>query len=833
MPVPSTIEDFLDIGSRSGVLDKEGAHDYLDHLRAGAGAPDTPARLAQLMVRDGLLTGFQARQFLKGKWRNFVISGKYVLLEQLGVGGMGTVFLCEHRTMRRAVALKVLPPARADDTVGLERFHREARAIATLNHPNIVKAYDSDRDGPLHFLVMEHVDGSSLQQIVDRAGPLVIDRAAHYISQAAEALQHAHEAGLVHRDVKPANILVDRSGLVKVLDMGLARFFHDENDDLTRKQDSQSVLGTADYIAPEQAVDSHSVDIRADIYGLGVTFYFILTGQTPFPEGTMAQKLLWHQVREPARVTDICPELPSGLAALIGRMMAKDPALRPQTPAEVVDVLRPWTAVPIGPPPAEEMPQRCLALQRLDRGSPSSCDGTPQSGSGTSWKPASGSSSQPGGGPAKAGGPATPLPPKLPASPAHNKVSARRDGTPLPTTVPSVKPAARVSVRPSAPPASTNPSARVKTTPDVTLPEPGPESAPGSAVSGRRARSGTRRRRRGKKRWLGLVLAAGVVLAVLAAGGAGAAWFLLGREQPPIKESGMLPHPGYEVLGVSIDPRAWPRGDKAVLLPKNNFVDVWDLAHLPAAYRLTAPDFQKRPLCAEFTPDGGRLVVGCEAGMLRLFEVGGRNQAWAVDSGQRAVHAVAVTPDGKKALSAGDDASIAVWDLGKGQRLAKWDGGHTGPVHAVALSADGAMALTGGTDGRLIWWDVATGRVRNSLLARCGERVHSICFSADGTTAWVGGADGSVRHWDLARGTALKDLAQQPGAVHTVRLVRGGRTVVTGCSDGHLRAFSASTGWQLQDISRQPTITGLAVTGDGRELLTVGGPSVQRWGIEP
>jgi serine/threonine protein kinase len=830
MPVPSTIEDFLEVSNRSGVLDKQGANDYLDRLRSTAGLPDTPARLAQLMVRDGLLTTFQAKQFLKGKWRNFVITGKYVLLEQLGVGGMGTVFLCEHRTMRRHVALKVLPPGRAGDAVGLERFYREARAVATLNHPNIVKAYDIDRDGQLHFLVMEYVDGSSLQQMVDRVGPVAIDRACHYISQSAEALQHAHEtAGLVHRDIKPANILVDRTGMVKVLDMGLARFFRDEDDDLTRKNDNQSVLGTADFIAPEQAVDSHNADIRADIYGLGVTFYFLLSGRTPFPDGTMAQKLLWHQVREPDPITDFRPEVPEELAAVIRTMMAKDPADRYQTPGEVVEALLPWSATPIEPPPAAEMPQRCPALQRFDRASPSSSDGSPRSGSGSQWKTGSTPPSS-GKGPAKVGGPSTPLPGQ-PASSVHNKVSARCDGTPLPSTVPAVKAARRAIApkpAPSAPPAN---SKRVRSVPNVVLPEQAPQSGPGSSASGQRSRVGTRARRaQAKHRGQRTVLALAGGLLVLVAGGV-AAWFLLGQGAPPVKEGILMPNPGYDILGLAVDPRAWPRGDHAATVSAGNFVGIWDLPHSHEAFRLTAPDFQKPARCVDFTPDGGRVLAGCTDGMLRLFEVASRNQVWAVDSGQKSVFAVAVTPDNKHALSAGEDTTVRLWDLAKGQQLGKWDG-HTGAVRALALSYDGTTALTGGADGRLLWWDVPSGQVRNSFASKCHGWANCIAFCPDNKTAWVADEGGRVRRWDLASGAILKETMQHPRAVRAIRVVRGGRTVLTGCDDGHLRAFSGSSGWLVLDAGCHTSVNGLGVSGDAKELFSAGGPSVRQWTIE-
>ncbi len=356
MPSPTTIDEFLELVRKSGVVDEKRLTTYLEKARAAQSLPAEPTKLAGLLVRDGVLTHFQAEQFLQGKWRRFTI-GKYKVLERLGAGGMGSVYLCEHKLMRRRVAVKVLPTAKAEDTSSLERFYREARAVAALDHPNIVRAYDIDQDDKLHFLVMEHVDGSSLQDIIKKAGPMDVFRACHYIRQAALGLQHAHEtAGIVHRDIKPGNILVDRNGIVKILDMGLARFFHDEDDILTKKFE-ENVLGTADYLAPEQALDSHSVDIRADIYSLGATFYFCLTGRTPFAEGTVAQKLIWHQTRQPKPLRQLRPEVPEGVVAIIDKMMAKDANQRYPTPAAVADALAPWTQTPIPPPPEHEMPQ--------------------------------------------------------------------------------------------------------------------------------------------------------------------------------------------------------------------------------------------------------------------------------------------------------------------------------------------------------------------------------------------------------------------------------------------------------------------------------------------
>ncbi len=363
MPAPTVVSDFLDCVRKSNVADPKALDDFL--AGAGADAPATPAQMADALVREGLLTRFQADQMLRGRWRNFILSGKYTILEPLGAGGMGTVYLCSHRIMHRPVAVKVLPASQSDDPGAIERFQREARAVAQLRHPNIVGAHDIDRDGKFHFLVMEYVDGVSLQELVRRRGPLDPIHAAHYIHQAAFGLQHAHEAaGLVHRDIKPANLLVDRGGVVKILDLGLARFFHDKKESLTQKYDGNAVLGTADYLAPEQAVDSHNVDIRCDIYSLGITFYFLLAGHSPFQDGSVAEKLIWHQVRQPKPIREIRPDVPEGMADVLEKMIEKEPARRYQTPAEVAEALAPWVQEPIEPPSAKDIPPITAAARR-------------------------------------------------------------------------------------------------------------------------------------------------------------------------------------------------------------------------------------------------------------------------------------------------------------------------------------------------------------------------------------------------------------------------------------------------------------------------------------
>jgi serine/threonine protein kinase len=363
MPAPATVDEFIDLIRKSGVVDESRLSAYVKQLQSNSDIPSEMSKFAGLFVRDGLLTFFQAEQFLLGKWKRFTI-GKYKVLERLGSGGMGQVFLCEHKLMRRKVAVKVLPTAKAEDPSSLERFYREARAVAALDHPNIVRAYDIDQDDNLHFLVMEYVDGASLQEIIKKFGHMDVTRACHYMYWSAIGLEHAHQAGLIHRDIKPGNILIDRQGIVKILDMGLARFFNDDEDLLTKKYD-ENVLGTADYLAPEQALDSHGVDGRADIYSLGATFYFLLTGTQPFVEGTVAQKLIWHQTRNPRSIRELRPEVPEGVVAVVEKMMAKDRAQRYQTPRELAEALEPWVQTSIEAPPEREMPTLSAAAQAI------------------------------------------------------------------------------------------------------------------------------------------------------------------------------------------------------------------------------------------------------------------------------------------------------------------------------------------------------------------------------------------------------------------------------------------------------------------------------------
>lgn len=358
-------DTLLDLVERSGLVEKDALGRFLAAHRDTVQARDVDA-LAEAMIADSLVTRWQADRLLEGRYKGFFLK-RYRLLDHLGRGGMSTVYLAEHVLMQRRVAIKVLPKDRVEDTSYLARFHREAQAAAALDHRNIVRAYDVDNDGSIHFLVMEYVEGRDLAHLVKQKGPLDFGVAADYIRQAAEGLAHAHQAGLIHRDVKPANLLVDQKNVVKLLDLGLARFADEERASLTVTYD-ENVLGTADYLAPEQAIDSHGVDSRADIYSLGCAFYFLLTGHAPFAEGTLPQRLMAHQKSQPPSIRIDRPDAPQDLLEIVAKMMAKKPAQRYQSAEEVGLAIGRWMNAHGYQPVAERTDSSARVLSASDSG---------------------------------------------------------------------------------------------------------------------------------------------------------------------------------------------------------------------------------------------------------------------------------------------------------------------------------------------------------------------------------------------------------------------------------------------------------------------------------
>jgi WD40 repeat protein/serine/threonine protein kinase len=812
MPAPATITEFLELGRKAGLLEKDQAARY--GLRAGQASGATPQQLAATLVKEGQLTAFQAQQLLLGRWHGFTLSNKYRLLDCIGAGGMGSVYLCEHLRMHRQVAIKVLPATQARDPANLERFYREARAVAALNHPNIVRAHDIDQDNQVHYLVMEYVEGDSLQNIIKKQGPLDPGRAAQYIAQAAAGLQHAHEAGLVHRDIKPANLLLDRQGVVRILDLGLARFFHDSQDEITKKHDTGAILGTADYLAPEQVEDS-AVDIRADIYSLGATFYFLLAGHAPFHDKTVPQKLLCHRMRQPRPLAALRNDIPAGLAAVLDRMMAKKPEERFQQPQEIVRALLPWTQGAVAPPPQKRQRTEDRGQRTKDKGPPALPDISEIPTAITKPQEAP-----------------VPAAPAAAAAVIQAPVNHSRDDS-----------SGAAPTSPSLSGADTDPFAVVR--------------ADGSLISddsvfcSQFTRTGSSRGSNPpvtRRRWrLPLMLAGLAVLLALGSWLAYVHWSAPREDEPvsvPPPGPPVAPAPasvkseyvaagspfgkmlrriaaGAPVTGVALA----PDGRKLIIGIEDRTPKLWD------AQTGVSLDYLKghagAVTCVAFSPDGDTALTGSKDESLRLWDIKFRNEdrqlAPAVPPDKaKAVRCVTFVPPGQQAVSGGDDNLVHLWDVKAGNKIRSF-AGHTQPVWAVAVAPDGRRLLSGAADGTARLWNLQDGKPLQEWKGHTGT-VRAVAFSPEGQLAATGGQDKVIFLWDADNNKKLQSFTGHTGTITELLFAPNGRYLLSRAEDGTARIWDVSTGQELfrfGDLGQSNS--GMALSADGT-LLVLGGP---------
>jgi len=294
--------------------------------------------LSNRLVEKAVVSRYQSDKLLTGRTKFDL--GPYVVTDFIGAGGMGEVYKAEHNVMGREVAVKVLPGNKSTPEA-IKSFAREIRTQAKLDHPNLVRAYDAGNDGRVHYLVTEYVPGMDLRRLIRSEGPLNVNQAASVIMFAALGLDYAHQSGLIHRDVKPGNILVTPEGIAKVSDLGLAGFLDEEDDNDPR---AGKIVGTADYLSPEQIRNPHDICEASDIYSLGCTLYYAITGKVPFPGGTPASKARRHLEETPWHPRRFNAEISEEFVEIIADMMEKDPALRIQTMTEVVTRLEPWAS---------------------------------------------------------------------------------------------------------------------------------------------------------------------------------------------------------------------------------------------------------------------------------------------------------------------------------------------------------------------------------------------------------------------------------------------------------------------------------------------------------
>ncbi len=342
MQVPVAAQNFFELLIKSELFTSQ----QISKLREKLKIPDTATahEAAKHLVRGHVLTPFQAERLLEGRYRGLVIDG-YRIREMLGFGGMGCVFIAEDPVEDRKVAIKVMSTEHSLDAGMLARMKLEATAGMRLNHPNIIRTYRMDSTGAVNYLVMELFRGISLHELVALFGPLKWPVACDIVLQIAEALKASHAEGIIHRDIKPANLLINNDGVARILDFGLAMMTDVPDEEFSLSMVfGHDCLGTPDYIAPEQSLDSRRVDARADIYSLGATIYVALTAHVPFPEKSNKAKLEAHRSKIAKNVCRLKPDIPAEIGAVVAKMMEKDPANRYQNADELIEALRPYAS---------------------------------------------------------------------------------------------------------------------------------------------------------------------------------------------------------------------------------------------------------------------------------------------------------------------------------------------------------------------------------------------------------------------------------------------------------------------------------------------------------
>jgi len=811
----------------------------LGEIARGAPAFPDPRALAKELLHRAWLTPYQVNQLFQDRGGDLVL-GQYVIQERLGEGGMGQVFKAQQRRLNRVVALKVIRKDRLANPEAVRRFHREIQAVAQLSHPNVVVAYDADQVGQSHFFAMEYVEGTDLARLVRESGPLPPVFACDYMRQAALGLQHAHERGLVHRDIKPSNLLIAWAAsrrskvpagagparaagevtgrpVVKILDMGLARL---EGDDDATSQLTQegSVMGTLDYLAPEQAQNSRLADIRSDLYSLGCTFYFALTGQVPFPGGTATEKLLRHRLDEAPAVDKVRSDVPPGVAAVIGKLMAKKPEDRFQTPAELADAL----AVPLNGIGA----------------------GIGAGGKGKSALKASPQSQT------TATAPVAILVPGLVGTPvaAALPITANGEETLTSGRFPRLVKAAwprwkwiaagaglsvamlvlvllvRPGSRKNRPPLAPLPSAEQTTEADLKRLKNRLEEYAADPEQVRRYLLDVRRAH------------AGAPESLLAAELLGQLPSPLDQFDPRKLSSADRTSAGQPdgLVAVFGDQRLrhWAGGRQVSISPDgrlgascgaDSIIRLWDLGTGNPLRQFPVP---QGGLWASFRNDGKRLAGIDGGGNLKLWDTSSGREI-GVPPGRFLAYA----PDNETValLSPNNFAQVRLIHLASGKERLTF-AKHTGPVHTLSFAPDGHLAATGSRDMTVLVWDTETGTVRSTFKGHAGV-VTAVHFVADGKAVLSYDNSGTVKLWDSATVNELASFAN-----HSILgKSANGKIFALLAPGGAAKLFDAATGKERATLKHESAeIACLAFSPNGQLVVTGSmnsGDSLKIWDL--
>jgi WD40 repeat protein len=864
---------------------------WVERLRAAAGSvtppatdPGKPHEAATLTPSPGSGSGTGPAPALNDHPR-------YRVVKLLGAGGMGAVYQAEHRVMERAVALKVISPGLVENPDAVARFQREVKAAAKLAHPNIVTAFDAEQAGDTHFLVMEYVEGTTLAEVIARKGPLPVAHACNYIRQAALGLQHAHQLGMVHRDIKPHNLMLTRQGRIKILDFGLARLAS-EQVPAQALTEANKMMGTPDYVAPEQANDARSADIRADIYSLGCTLYCLLTGRPPFADAPLMQKLLSHFERTPPPVSGFRTDVPAELARVLDRMMAKDPAARYQTPAEVALALAPFAkAVPgparelvpqparataadepteamAAPTPPARPPRRRLVLvaAAVLMTAAAVCAGIVlkiQTGKGELLIESADDDVTVE---IKQGGKVvtihdTKTGHKLELGPGEYEITLK-DGPPNLTLVPSQftlrrgdKEIAKVT-RVAPPPGAPAEAAEGELVFEAAGAEaPVRVSQGGKVVLTHDPRTGAKVRLKAGEYELALADAppglrlspervtlprgGSVVVNITRAAGAASkgdgppilrAAGVFAGHQAPVRSVALSPDDSLALSGGGHEPE-----DKSGPGPSDFSVRLWDVVGGKELHRFTGHAAHVHDVA--FSPTARLAVSSSQDCSVRVYDLDARKELGHMSLPPwRAAHCVLFLPDGRL-LTGGEFSSVKLWDV-QTRKLLKPDAytGHAkGVVFAMAATPDGRRILSGGdTDARgLRLWDADTQKELSLASEKLEGGINAVAISPDGQRGLSGGGDHALRLWDLTTGRQEWVQWTHAGPVWCVAFTPDGRHVLCGNKDGRLRLWEAQKGKLLYQFEGHTgDVNSLAVSSDGRFCLTGSRDgTVRRWNL--
>jgi serine/threonine protein kinase/tetratricopeptide (TPR) repeat protein len=731
--------------------------------------------LARALVRAGRITPYQSAAIYQKKSRGLLV-GRYFILDKLGQGGMGVVFKARHRTTGKIVALKILPPSFARDRQALSRFTREIEAAGRLNHPNLVAALDANLDRGVHFLVMEYVEGRDLDRVVQANGPLPVVQAVDCLIQAAQGLDAAHAQGIIHRDIKPGNLMLDGTGKVRVLDLGLARIVEAANPfgqaAGSRLTQSGMYMGTVDFMAPEQAEDSRHADLRADIYSLGCTLYFLLTGRTPFEGETVLKRLMAHQVRPAPALRAIRLDVSPALESAYQKMMAKNPADRPGTMTAVIALLESARAAAAqsaaapteGPRPRPELMVFNEPLK---------------------WAAAAETVVNPSSFPEQ-------------AETAQSQAQADLRLEDLAIDVRSDPPTATAPPSPQAPPIrqrqyrSTKVAALAGTALFATI------------LAGLALFSGTGRRPPDSKLESGATDPPSNPIPLTAE--TRRTETVSPRIKPEIprtkeshREDVRRPEPSPSIANHISPPRSptWlisperyvetarlvghtgfveqvkllPDGKTLFTASQDNTARLWDMRTGREVRRFGHPAGIR---AAALLPDGRRAVTGCNDGYVRLWDLETGRELRRLAKHDGAALTVAVAPDGRSIVSGGNETFLRVVNVdsdGGPRQLA----GQASAVWSIAISADGQRVLAGGYDG-----GVRVGNSQNSdplsLLDKYSAWAYGLAFAPDDQHA-VSSCIGQLTFWDLSAKNVIRQCNLERRQLPSIVLADSHRVV--------------------------------------------------------